>query len=54
MRKLTRLMRIEESIVNEIEVLAKEMHASVTWTTEYLLRQQLARIAKENNAEDNN
>lgn len=54
MRKLTRLMRIEESIVNEIEVLAKEMHASTTWTTEYLLRQQLERIAKENNTEDNN
>ena len=52
MRKLTRLMRIEESLVNEIEVLAKEMHASTTWTTEYLLRQQLERIAKENNAED--
>ena len=54
MRKLTRLMRIEESLVNEIEVLAKEMHASVTWTTEYLLRQQLKRIAKENNTEDKN
>lgn len=54
MRKLTRLMQIEQSLVNEIEVLAKEMHASVTWTTEYLLRQQLKRIAKENNAEDNN
>jgi hypothetical protein len=53
MRKLTRLMRIEESLVNQIEELAKEMHAPTTWTTEYLLRQQLERIAKENNAEDN-
>lgn len=54
MRKLTRLMRIEESIVNQIEVLAKEMHASTTWTAEYLLRQQLERIVKENNTEDKN
>lgn len=47
MKKLARLIRIEESIVNQIEEIAKEMHASTTWTTEYLLRQQLAQIIKE-------
>ena len=40
-------MRIEESIVNEIEVLAKKMHASTTWTAEYLLRRQLKAIEQE-------
>lgn len=47
MKKLARLIRIEESIVNQIEEIAKEMHASTTWTTGYLLRQQLKAIEQE-------
>lgn len=41
-----KFIRVDESLLKQIEKIAEDMHASVTWTVEYLLRSELKRFSE--------
>lgn len=41
-----KFIRVDESLIKQIEQIAEDMHASVTWTVEYLLRSELKRLSE--------
>lgn len=45
-KTVKKFIRVDESLIKQIEKIADDMHASVTWTVEYLLRSELKRFSE--------